>query len=100
MNHLEKLFGGSAVLKWNGISSSFSQMMINIFTEVGESRWEYIFFFSVSSLKKIGGKVIPSVYLFSSSFNIIEESGANISAFELRVVFTRRVRPIDLRVPH
>lgn len=84
MNHLEKLFGGSAVLKWNGISSSFSQMTINIFTEVGESRWEYIIFFFVCSLKKIRGKEIPSVYL-CFFFNIIKESGANISAFELRL---------------
>lgn len=37
---------------------------------------------------------------FSSFDNIIKESGANISAFELRVVFTPRVRPINLRVPH
>lgn len=64
MNHLEKLFGGSAVLKWNGISSSFSQMTINIFTEVGESKWEYIFFFfSVFSLKKIRGGIYGVFFL-------------------------------------
>lgn len=46
-------------------------------------------------------KFLRFIYVFLQFFqNIIEESGANISSFELHVVFMRQVRPINLRVPH
>lgn len=62
----------------------------------------YLLFFHLWLEKDSGKRNSFGLFMFfSSSFNnIIKESGANISAFELHVVFTRQARPINLRVPH